>query len=640
MADGIGGKVQKTAVGILIGLLVIGFAVWGVNDVFTPQSKNAALSVGDVDVSLQDFETDFRRELQARGRESGQQLTNQEAYAQGIHNQILQRELVEAVIALDANDLGIGVNRKTARQVVKEIPSFQDDITGEFSEKKLDEVLNQNRISRTDFEDDIYQSLRRQQTIPAIVKGIEAPRAFADQRYKFMTEQRKATVLTISEKAVPAPKTPDDETLKSYINKNVARYTAPQYRRVTILRIEPIDLTSDIEVTEDQIKASFDYKVELGEIGANETRSIVQITATDEASALKVVERLDAGEDGSAIASGLGLIAPITYTDVEANDIFDPETAKLAFELGEGEAKAILGSLGNWYAVKVTTITEAQKPDYDDLRTAIREDLLKDLAEEKLYDITGEIEDAMTDGLTLEEVSEKVGFGLATIDFIDRSGTTTDGIRLTGDNRIPGIATDEEILIAIFTHDLGYETDLFQTSTNGWASTRVDDIRDEAMRPFETIKDEVTAAWKTEQVDEAINNLMIEMARKAQTGTSLADIAKEYPNGVTLDDIAIVRSNPGQAVGPQVAVGILEGKVGDIKRGRGVLPLTRQIAKITEIVPNNDGLAGEFADMIQEQATTALSSDLQQAYQESILRENPVREYQENVRQTLGITEP
>jgi len=99
MSKGIGGKIQKTAVGILIGLLVIGFAVWGVSDVFTPQTKNAVLSIGDVDISSQKFEDDFRRELQRRGRESGQQLTNQQAFDQGIHAQILQRMLTDAVIS-------------------------------------------------------------------------------------------------------------------------------------------------------------------------------------------------------------------------------------------------------------------------------------------------------------------------------------------------------------------------------------------------------------------------------------------------------------------------------------------------------------------------------------------------------------
>ena len=37
MAESIGTKIRNVLVGLLIGLLVIGFAIWGVSDVFTPQ---------------------------------------------------------------------------------------------------------------------------------------------------------------------------------------------------------------------------------------------------------------------------------------------------------------------------------------------------------------------------------------------------------------------------------------------------------------------------------------------------------------------------------------------------------------------------------------------------------------------------
>ncbi len=640
MSKGIGGKIQKTAVGILIGLLVIGFAVWGVSDVFTPQTKNAVLSIGDVDISSQKFEDDFRRELQRRGRESGQQLTNQQAFDQGIHAQILQRMLTDAVISLDANELGIGVNRKTARKVVEEIPTFQNDITGEFSEDKLDEVLAQNRITRQSFEEDIYNSLRRQQTVPAIIAGIEAPLDFAVQRYKFLTEQRKAKVLTLTEKAVPAPETPDDTVLKAYIDEFASRYTAPEYRKITIMRLESHDITPNIEVSNDDIKAAYDYKIELGELGTTETRSVVQITTPDEVTAQKAVDRLNAGETAFEISNSLGLIEPIVYTDVVADDIFDPETSKAAFTLENGASTALLGSLGNWYAVQVTDINAAEAPDFEAQKEDIKTDLLKDLAEEKLYDITADIEDALTDGLTLEEVSDRTKVGIATLDYIDRTGVTPDGLRMSGFSVIPGIADDEKILIEIFTNDIGYQTDLFQTSGGGWAAIRVDDIRDSRLKDFSDVKSSAISAWKTRQIDDALGALMLDLASKVQTGETLETIAQGLKNGALIEEAVIVRSARSEKVGPLVAQALFKAKEGDIERGSGVKPLTRQIAVLTDIISNQDALAGQFADVVQEQATNAISSDLQAAYQASILKDNPVREFPDNVKQVLGLTGP
>ena len=46
MAESIGGKIRNVMVGVLIGLLVVAFAVWGVNDVFTQRAGNSVLTIG------------------------------------------------------------------------------------------------------------------------------------------------------------------------------------------------------------------------------------------------------------------------------------------------------------------------------------------------------------------------------------------------------------------------------------------------------------------------------------------------------------------------------------------------------------------------------------------------------------------
>lgn len=637
MAESIGGKIRNSLVAILIGLLVVAFAVWGVNDVFTPQAKNAVLSIGDQNVSTEEFEEAFGRELRNINRQQGSSVTNQQAYGQGLHNRVLQSLLTDKVIAIDSDTLGVGVNRAVARKTVTDIPSFQNELTGEFSEKKLNEVLANNRITREQFENDIFQTLRRQQTVPAIIGGLEAPAGFASQRYNFITEQRKANVLTLNADAVQTPEAPDDDTLKAYVDTNGARYTAPEYRRVVMIRLETFDLTPDLDVTEEELKAAFDYKIELGEIGSPEMRSVVQITATDEAIALKAVEQLE-NTDPALVASGLGLVEPEYYTDVQADSIFDPETAKAAFEMQDGEARALVGSLGFWYAVKVTAVIPPVVPDFEAAKEELTETLLTEKAAEMLYDITGDIEDAMGDGLTLEEISVRVNVPLSYYDFIDRSGTTRDGIKMSGFSAIPGVAQDDTLLREIFTSDLGFETDLFETGNAGYAAIRVDDIIDSKRRPFEEVKDKAIAAWTQEEIGKKLGDLAADLGSKAQAGETLDALAAEVGTAAKVEEILLVRAQPPETLGPRITAGLLDGEIGDIIRGPGAQLQTRQVAKLLQIIPNQDGLAGQFLDVLQEQATAALSSDLQNAYQQAILREYPLQEYPEKVKSALGIT--
>ncbi|MEP6341853.1 MAG: SurA N-terminal domain-containing protein [Maricaulaceae bacterium] len=640
MAESIGSKIRNVLVGILIGFLVIGFAIWGVSDVFTPSLTNAAASLGDEKISLQEFDDAMRRQLQSQAEESGRAMTNQEAYSAGVHNNVLADLITQKAIDVDATDLGIGVNRRTARQFVSEIPSFTDEITGKFSEEKLNSVLQSNRITRDQFESDVLQTLRRQQTIPTLISGIDLPTPMAETFYNYVTEQRKTTVLTLSSPAVETPEDPGDDVLQDYINTNQARFTAPEFRKITYIRIEPFDLAADITVSEEDVLASFQYRIDRGDLGTEETRSIVQITATSEDTANKVAEQLELGLPTNEIVTGLGLIEPLNYDSVTKSAIVDSAAADAAFELENGKAKAVLGDLGEWLVVQAVYINAATVPLLDDMREEIERDLLEELAQEQLFDKTADIENAIQDGLTLEEISQEYSVPYSTVNYINRQGALQDGIRLSGTNRIPGIATDDTILREIFTADIERVTDLFETSTKGWMAVRVDDIIDPTLRPFDSIRNNALANWRTEAVDDLLQDKMLEISKRADTGEDLTILAEEIGAGAEVSETSLVRGQPDQTFGPRVLVAVLDANIGDVAKGIGARPLTRQIVKVTDIVPNNDGLAGQFADVVEQQLLNALSGDIQTAYRQAIFKENPVNEYPAQIAQALGVDSP
>ena len=267
--------------------------------------------------------------------------------------------------------------------------------------------------------------------------------------------------------------------------------------------------------------------------------------------------------------------------------------------MADGDIKVLLGSLGQWYAVKVTSITPAVVPEFESQKEELTETLKKEHAQEKLYDLTTLIEEAMDEGANLEEIAAKTGVPLQSFDYIDRLGQIQNGVKMSGVAHLLGVAEDDILLTEIFTNELGYETDLFETTNGGWAAVRTDDIIDSTVKPYEDIKDQASAMWKTLQIDEAINELMLETAGKAQTGTDLSTLASEIGDGAKVEDIVLVRSAPNDQLGPSVQVGLLEAKVGDVERGQGAKPITRQIAKLTNIIANADGLAGQFADALQ-----------------------------------------
>ncbi len=641
MAQSIGGKIRGIFVAILVGLLVLAFAVWGVNDIFVPGVRNAVVSVGDASVPTRDFNRDLQGRLREIAVERGEGLTNEEAYRQGVHRELLAQYQVTLAVEKDSQDLGVGVNRADAKAYIEAIPAFRSNITNEFSRDKLEQAVGRlnNGYSVKKFEADTLRDLRRIQTVEAIVGGIQAPSGYAKRQFDFLSEQRKASILILNKDSVPAPEAPDDATLAAYLNENAVRYTAPEFRQVTMIRLEPSGFLPDVAgaITEEDVQAEFVARIARGTIGTKASRDVVVLTALDETTAKDAATRLAAGESPESIATALGLLAPDRFNGTQKNQLLDSITDDAAFSLSEGQAKASENSLGSWEAIYVPTVTPATTPTFASLEAEIRRDLGVNEAKSKIFDISNDLDQRLLDGENLETIAAALSLPMESYDYIDRVGTTRDGLVMNGSTRIPGIAQDDELLRLIFTEDIGFDTDIYPTVQDGIVAFRVTDVIDSMVRPLSEVREDLISTWTAQETQKALNARGLELTQEIRDGRSLEDIAKELGEAAKLEERGISRSQPPRDIAGIVIVDLLKSSVGDIARGAGGTPLTYTIARLDSIVPNADGLAGEILDVVQRNIGSEISGDIQNAYRLAILKEHELRQYPEQVRAVMGI---
>jgi peptidyl-prolyl cis-trans isomerase D len=81
---------KSWVVKVLLGLLVVSFAVWGIGDVFTGGSSNVVARVGDHVVTASELDDAFRRRLQQLQRQSPQPISRADAIRFGLLDDTLQ----------------------------------------------------------------------------------------------------------------------------------------------------------------------------------------------------------------------------------------------------------------------------------------------------------------------------------------------------------------------------------------------------------------------------------------------------------------------------------------------------------------------------------------------------------------------
>ncbi len=640
MAHSIGGKIKNFLVLFLIGLLVLAFAVWGVSDIFVPGVRNAVVSVGDESISTRKFDRELQNRLREIAIQRGEGLTNEEAYQQGVHNDLLVRYQVQLAIEKDAQDLGVGVNRADAKAFIEAIPAFKSDVTQKFSREKLELALRQSRgISLKEYQEDVLRDLRRIQTVEAVVGGIQAPAGFAKRQFDYLSEQRKATILTLNKDAVPTPETPSDEILQAYLDDNAARYTAPEYRTFTMIRLEPSGFLPDIleEITEEDVQAEYNGRIARGALGTKGTRDVIVLSAPDQATAEDAAARLKSGETPDLVAAALGLLSPDRFDAIEKDQLLDPVTDDEAFALAEGEAKASLNSLGSWETIFIPSVTEATLPTFSAVEAEIRRALAENKAKSQIFLISDDLDERLVNGENLESIATALDLPMESYDYINRVGQTRDGLSMTGHSSIPGIAQDDELLRRIFTEDIGFDTDIIQTAQEGFAAFRVTNIIDSKVKPLSEVRDDLLQTWESEQIRDALIQRGLDLAEEIRNGRTLEEIAEELGSAAVIQERGISRAQPPRDISGQVVVELLTTEVGEHARGSGAVPLTYTLARLDSVIPNSDGLAGEILDTVQNNIQAEISGDIQNAYRLAIIREHELIEYENQVRAVMGI---
>ena len=109
---------------VLIGLLVLSFAVWGVNDFIGGINRTTIATVGETTVSAERFDRALSIEISRLQRQIQQPVSRSQAVAFGIPNQVISQLVTEAALDDVASKLNLGVSDEKLRDDITENPAF------------------------------------------------------------------------------------------------------------------------------------------------------------------------------------------------------------------------------------------------------------------------------------------------------------------------------------------------------------------------------------------------------------------------------------------------------------------------------------------------------------------------------------
>ena len=607
----------------LLIMLVASFAIWGIGDIFYGNPDEAAVAtVGDSEITSGELNNAFNRSLDNLQRQFGGQMTREQAIGIGLLQQTLDEQVSQRLLDIEASSMGITVDDQTLSRMITENPAFQS--AGSFDRVRFNQLIRTTGLGEQAFLEVYRQELSRNALTGAVATGASSPDLMTETIYRFRNEERRGRFFKIADADFDDLGTPNDEALEEAYKADEPRFTAPEYRSITYVTLEPSNLLEEIEIAEEDIQAAYDDRS--ARYITQEQRSVEQLLAQDQDIADKAKTLFEEGKTFAEIAEELkddGVSLTDLGTVTEAG--MPAGLGGDAFAVNEGEVTSPVKSPFGYHLFKINKVEPEKVTPLDDVRDELKEELALVEAEDRLPDLATQLDDELAAGGTVKEAAEAIGLVSSTVQSIDRQGRGQDG------EAIEALSDWSNLIRTAFEADVGEPSFLEETDDGNYYVVQVDEVIEERLKDLDEVRDEVVEVWENQQRRVGAKKQAEGLLAKLQETASFDTLAGD--EDVIIEEIEpLRRSSDGAAIGlNRAAVEALfetdAGNVVDevIEVGDGVLVIAND-----EVIENLPGDDEEGFNQLQTELQRQAQADLLEQFSTALRDLHPV-EIDDNV---------
>lgn len=509
----------KAVMAAIMGFLVISFAIWGIGDIFRGFGRNAVATIGDAEISIEQFRQFYNDRLQQIGRQIGRPITPDEARARGLDRQLLGQLIAETSLDERARQLHLGLSEAEIAQRVTGDPAFRG-VTGQFDRPRFEQIIRQMGLTEGRFIEEQRRAMLRRQIGQSITGDMKVPATATAALNQYQNEKRRIEYVALGAPQAGDIPAPTPEELSKYFEDRKTLFRSPEYRKITLLALAPADLAKPDTVGDADAKAYFEQrKANYGKPEKREVRQLVFPTAEDAAAAR---DRIAKGASFDDIAKERAVNPSDTDLGmVTKSEIIDPAVADAAFALKSNETSMPVKGRFGTVLLQVGKIETGEEKSYDQVSAEIKKEMAENRAKSDVNNLRDKIEDERAAGSTLAEAAKKLGLKAVTFEAVDRSGRGPDGKPVAGLPQTPNVTS------AAFASDVGIDTEALQLPNGGYLYFDVTGVTPSRERPLDEVKDQVVARWRDDEIAKRLQAKADDLVGKLKAGTPFAQVAAD-----------------------------------------------------------------------------------------------------------------
>ncbi len=602
MLDTLRSGAQSWIAKILLSLLVLSFAAWGIADVFQQATtSNTVISAGNTHVSQLEYRLAYERQLQQASQQMGQRLSAEQAKALGLDAQVTQQLSAGVVLDEQARVMKLGLSKSRLAALTAEDPAFKDG-GGAFSRTQFDAVLRNVGMRPEDYLKSREKIAVRQQIVEAVTDGLTIPDVYLSAMALHDGESRTVDFVTIPTSVIPAITTIDEPALQKFFDDRKDSYRAPEYRKISYVRLLPEDIADEKSIADKDVQA--DYDKNIARYTTPETRAVEQLVFADDASAKAAKAQLATGttfEDLVKVQKKS--MADVSLGVLKKTDLPDAKISEAAFGLALNAVSDVVPGAFGPLLLRVTAITPQSVRPFDEVKGEIRKAIATNEAVSVVLDVHDAYEDARAGGDSMEAAAAKVKLKIVTIDAIDQTAKTPDG------KPVQDLPEQQNLLAAAFQADASVENAPINAGSNGFVWYEVAIITPARDQTLTEVRDRAVNDWKVATIDERLAAKAEEIRKAVAGGKSLDDVATEL-SLTKQTKRGIKRGAEDADIGPDGVEATFGGGLNYVATAMSASGDQQTVLKVTEVFAPSDTTPTSVPENQKKATSNGMADDL------------------------------
>jgi len=536
MLQSINDRIQGWLGWLIVALISVPFALWGIQSYLDVGANKFVAKVNDAEITTAQFDQALSQQRARLQQMFGKNMPSNDAYDQLLKKQVVNQLITTEALNQYANEKGYTVADASLSEAIRSIDAFKDN--GQFSQKLYERVINSQGMSLAGFEAIYRQELATSHIQNAIMASAISTDTEVRREWELTNQHRNVSYVEFRVADFLNKASVSDEEAKQYYQEKSFRFMNPEQVSVQYIELKAEQLENEIPVSEADIKQR--YEAYVADAKSNEQRKARHIlvalasdaSGEDQKKALakinNIKDDLNAGksfselaeknsdDQGSAVNGGdLGLVSKGMMVKPFEDSLF---------VLNEGQVSDVVRSEFGYHIIKLDSI---QTPEIDTLAVK-KVSIEKELKESGVQNLFYERAEIMANLAyenpeSLDLVAEQLKLDIKTSSLFTRSAGT-------------GIAANEKVRNTAFQETILKEnlnSDAVEISNKHVVVIRVKDHKPSTAKAFE----QVQAVIKTELKNSKARQLaaeqasaLVERMKQDKSSQSWSNIAAEFKN--------------------------------------------------------------------------------------------------------------